>query len=120
MRLIEDFEDVHLKDRINFIFNDPLFNNFMATPGIPGLDNLSQKDRESVMKELNSMQMMESIQTYNGLVDRCFNECVSSFRSKTVDSQETDCVKKCVAKSMEYSQRVGRRFGEKNSGVSSQ
>jgi import inner membrane translocase subunit TIM9 len=92
----------------------------MASAGIPGLDNLSPSDRASVMKELNSMQMMESIQTYNGLVDRCFNECISSFRSKTLDSQETDCIKKCVVKSMEYSQRVGRRFGEKNAAVSNQ
>jgi import inner membrane translocase subunit TIM9 len=89
----------------------------MATPAIPGLDNLSPADRNAVMKELNSMQMMESIQTYNGLVDRCFNECVSSFRSKSLDTQETECVKKCVTKSMEYSQRVGRRFGEKNAGA---
>jgi len=86
----------------------------MAAPGMPGLENLSPADRNAVMKELNSMQMMESIQTYNGLVDRCFNECVSTFRSKTLDSQETECVKRCVVKSMEYSQRVGRRFGEKN------
>lgn len=91
----------------------------MASPAIPGLDNLSAADRDAVMKELNSMQMMESIQTYNGLVDRCFNECVSSFRSKALDSQETECIKKCVVKSMEYSQRVGRRFGEKNAGGNS-
>lgn len=86
----------------------------MSNPGIPGLDNLSAADRATVMKELNSMQMIESIQTYNGLVDRCFKECVSTFRSKALDSAETDCAKKCVAKSMEYSNRVGRRFGEKN------
>lgn len=81
---------------------------------IPGLHNLSAADQATVMKELNSMQMIESIQTYNGLVDRCFKECISSFRSKTLDASETDCAKKCVAKSMEYSNRVGRRFGEKN------
>lgn len=92
----------------------------MSAPVIPGLDNLSPGDRQLVLKELNSMQMMESIQTYNGLVDRCFNECISTFRSKTLDSQETDCVKKCVGKSMEYSQRVGKRFGEKNSVSASQ
>lgn len=87
---------------------------------MPGLDNLSPTDRQAVMKELNSMQMIESIQTYNGLVDKCFNECISTFRSKALDNQETECVKKCVAKSMEYSQRVGRRFGEKNSAAPSQ
>jgi import inner membrane translocase subunit TIM9 len=86
----------------------------MSAAGIPGLDNLSPSDKAAVMKELNSMQMMESIQTYNGLVDRCFNECVSTFRAKALDNTETECLKKCVAKSMEYSQRVGRRFGEKN------
>lgn len=86
---------------------------------IPGLDNLSSTDKDAVMKELNSMQMMESIQTYNGLVDRCFNECISTFRSKALDNAETDCLKKCVVKSMEFSQRVGRRFGEKNAAAGS-
>ena len=92
----------------------------MSAPGIPGLDNLSPADRESVMKELNSMQMTESIQTYNGLVDRCFNECVTSFRTKALDTTESECIKKCVAKAMEFSNRVGRRFGEKNSAAAGQ
>lgn len=87
-------------------------------PEIPGLQNLSAADKEKVSQEINAMQVMESLSTYNGLVERCFGECVSHFRAKTVDEVETDCVKRCVTKYMQFSQRVGMRFAEKNQQMS--
>ncbi len=85
---------------------------------IPGLEHLSQGDREKVQAELASMQIQESLQTYNGLVERCFGECVSQFRAKNIDELETDCVKRCITKYMQFSQRVGMRFAEKNQQMS--
>ncbi|KAF4654824.1 Mitochondrial import inner membrane translocase subunit Tim9 [Perkinsus olseni] len=70
-----------------------------------------------VNKEMQDMQVNESLQTYNGLVERCFNQCIQNFRAKNVDYEETDCVKRCVGKFMTYSQRVGTRFAEKNQQV---
>ena len=86
--------------------------------GIPGLQNLSEADKQKVASEMNSMQVMESLQTYNGLVERCFGECISHFRAKSLDEMETDCVKRCVSKFMQFSQRIGMRFAEKNQQMS--
>ncbi|CAE7543990.1 ABCC1, partial [Symbiodinium pilosum] len=50
-----------------------------------GMDQLSQRDQMQVMAALNEMQMQEMMNTYNNLVERCFNECITSFRTKAVD-----------------------------------
>ncbi|CAK0808844.1 unnamed protein product [Prorocentrum cordatum] len=78
-----------------------------------GMDSLSQKDQAQVLATLNDMQMQESMNTYNNLVERCFNECVTSFRTKALESNEEQCVKRCVQKFMSFSQRVAQRFQEK-------
>ncbi|OLP77035.1 ATP-binding cassette sub-family C member 11 [Symbiodinium microadriaticum] len=46
------------------------------------MDQLSQRDQMQVMAALNEMQMQEMMNTYNNLVERCFNECITSFRTK--------------------------------------
>mmetsp|Transcript_13546 Transcript_13546/g.13347 ORF Transcript_13546/g.13347 Transcript_13546/m.13347 type:complete len:107 (-) Transcript_13546:86-406(-) len=84
---------------------------------LPSLGNLTSTDQAIVNKEMQDMQVNESLQTYNGLVERCFNECIQNFRAKKLDFQETDCIKRCVGKYMTYSQRVGTRFAEKNQQV---
>ena len=80
---------------------------------------MSASDRDKVTQEINAMQVMESLNTYNGLVERCFGECVTHFRAKTLDDVENDCIKRCVTKYMQFSQRVGMRFAEKNQQMSS-
>ncbi len=52
--------------------------------------------------------------SYNNLVERCFGECVNSFRQKNLAAEEESCVKTCVQKYMAFSQRVAQRFQEKN------
>ena len=49
---------------------------------------------------------------YNKLVERCFDGCISSFRSKTLDKSETSCVENCAARYIKMTQRVGLRFAE--------
>ena len=49
---------------------------------------------------------------YNNLVERCFEGCVSSFRSKTLDKYENTCVENCAARYIKMTQRVGLRFAE--------
>lgn len=83
-------------------------------PSIPGLDQLPPKERTAVMSELNRLQLKDSMDTYNSLVERCFNECVREFRSKDLDSSEKNCIASCVKKFMEFSARLGQRFAEKN------
>mmetsp|Transcript_87860 Transcript_87860/g.138689 ORF Transcript_87860/g.138689 Transcript_87860/m.138689 type:complete len:94 (-) Transcript_87860:74-355(-) len=80
---------------------------------MPGMENLSERDKAHVLSQLNDMQMQESMNTYNNLVERCFSECVTSFRTKALDNTEEQCVKRCVQKFMSFSQRVAMRFQEK-------
>ncbi|OEH80408.1 tim10 ddp zinc finger domain-containing protein [Cyclospora cayetanensis] len=85
-----------------------------AVPNIPGLEQLPAKERSLVMAELNRLQLKDSMDTYNSLVERCFNECVREFRAKDLDSKEMACIGSCVRKFMEFSARLGQRFAEKN------
>lgn len=49
---------------------------------------------------------------YNSLVERCFRDCVESFRRKDLDKTEEKCIQSCCSKFMKHSARVGIRFGE--------
>ena len=58
-----------------------------------------------------------SLRMYNSLVERCFTDCVDTFRRKTLDKQEESCVRRCAEKFLKHSMRVGMRFAELNQGV---
>ena len=47
---------------------------------------------------------------YNSLVERCFKDCVETFRRKDLDSGEEKCVQRCAEKFMKFSGRMGMRF----------
>ena len=81
------------------------------------LDRLSAPEKAQILHTMNEMQVAESMNTYNGLVERCFGECISTFREKSLDKKEDECVVRCVGKFMAFSKRVGERFAEKNAGV---
>lgn len=49
---------------------------------------------------------------YNNLVARCFDGCVTSFRSKTLSKSEASCVENCSSRFIKMTQRVGLRFAE--------
>ena len=81
------------------------------------LNQLSPMERNAISQHMNQMQVDESMNTYNSLVVRCFGECVSTFREKSLDRKEEECVTRCVQKFMAFTQRVGARFQEKNAAV---
>ncbi|RUS27099.1 mitochondrial import inner membrane translocase subunit TIM9 [Jimgerdemannia flammicorona] len=58
--------------------------------------------------------MKDIMKMYQNLVERCFNDCVNDFTSKTITSKEENCVNRCAAKILNHSERVGARFGELN------
>ena len=66
------------------------------------------------MRKVEEAQMMDSLRMYNRIVERCFCECVQgSMRTKKLDGKETECVEHCASKFIKNTQRVGRRFAEK-------
>ena len=50
--------------------------------------------------------------TANEVVQKCFCACVKSNRSKSLDANETDCIKRCTEKFIESSNRIAARFQE--------
>mmetsp|Transcript_23502 Transcript_23502/g.42085 ORF Transcript_23502/g.42085 Transcript_23502/m.42085 type:complete len:95 (+) Transcript_23502:257-541(+) len=77
-----------------------------------GVQNLPPHVQGEFMKTLEQMQMKDSLTMYNTLVERCFGSCVSSFRSKSLDKNETACVEHCAERYIKMTQRVGLRFAE--------
>ncbi|KAF8819959.1 putative mitochondrial import inner membrane translocase subunit TIM9 [Cardiosporidium cionae] len=78
------------------------------------LDSLTLPQKERVLVKLADLQIEDSMNTYNGLVERCFSECIFHFRGKNLDDSEKTCIDRCVEKYLSFSQRVGQRFAERN------
>mmetsp|Transcript_27183 Transcript_27183/g.65973 ORF Transcript_27183/g.65973 Transcript_27183/m.65973 type:complete len:99 (+) Transcript_27183:56-352(+) len=76
------------------------------------VQNLPAHQQQEFMKHLEQMQLKDSLTMYNNLVVRCFDGCVYSFRSKTLDKSETSCLENCAGRYIKMTQRVGLRFAE--------
>ena len=59
-------------------------------------------------------------QMYSNLVQRCFDDCVQSFESKSLTSREEGCVLRCVDKQMKVTSRLSDRFQEHNAAAMAQ
>uniref|UniRef100_A0A7S3BEP4 Mitochondrial import inner membrane translocase subunit n=1 Tax=Prasinoderma singulare TaxID=676789 RepID=A0A7S3BEP4_9VIRI len=79
---------------------------------MPGMPNFSAAQEKEMNKELESMQLRDSLSLYNRLSKRCFDDCVSSFRTRTLDRGEETCVVRCAEKFLKHMARVTVRFGE--------
>ena len=51
---------------------------------------------------------------YSNLVQKCFDDCINDFTSKSLGSREESCVMRCVDKHMKGQERLGNRFQEMN------
>ena len=56
-------------------------------------------------------------QMYSRLVQRCFDDCVNDFTTKSLISREEGCVMRCVDKYLKASERLGQRFQEQNAAM---
>ena len=61
--------------------------------------------------------LTEYPQTYSRLVQRCFDDCVNDFTTKSLISREEGCVMRCVDKFLKGSERLGQRFQEQNAAM---
>lgn len=82
---------------------------------IEGLEGLPDAQKNALMTQIEEMQVRDSLRMYNNVVERCFRDCVESFRRKDLESTEERCVTRCCEKFMKHSARVGMRFGELSS-----
>lgn len=51
---------------------------------------------------------------YSNLVQKCFDDCINDFTSKSLGSKEENCVMRCVDKHLKSQERIGARFQELN------
>jgi import inner membrane translocase subunit TIM9 len=54
---------------------------------------------------------------YQNLVQRCFNDCITDFSTKSLGSKEENCVMRCVDKNLKGQERLGNRFQEQNAAM---
>ena len=71
-----------------------------------------QPVRAATLAKLEELQVKDTLRMFNGLVERCFGECVHAFRSKMLTEPEEKCVTTCSEKYLKHTNRVGQRFGE--------
>ncbi|CAB9526045.1 membrane translocase subunit TIM9 [Seminavis robusta] len=76
------------------------------------VQNLPPHQQQQFMQKLEQAQMTDSLTMYNNLVERCFEACSYSFRSKTLEKYETSCMENCASRYIKMAQRVGLRFQE--------
>mmetsp|Transcript_14367 Transcript_14367/g.32922 ORF Transcript_14367/g.32922 Transcript_14367/m.32922 type:complete len:95 (-) Transcript_14367:920-1204(-) len=78
------------------------------------LQHLNDNDKQKMLDMIDEMQTRDSLKMYNGLVQRCFADCVHTFRRKTLEKDEEACVSRCTQKFLKHSARVSLRFAELN------
>ncbi|PON33516.1 Tim10/DDP family zinc finger [Parasponia andersonii] len=84
------------------------------------LQSLSEEDNVRMAAMIDQLQVRDSLRMYNSLVERCFNDCVDTFKHKSLQKQEESCVWRCAEKFLKHSMRVGMRFAELNQGAATQ
>lgn len=62
-------------------------------------------------------QSLIDVKMYSKLVQRCFDDCVNDFTTKSLVSREEGCVLRCVDKSLKGSARLNERFQEQNAAM---
>jgi len=63
-------------------------------------------------KYINEMQMRDTVRSFNGLVERCFHNCIKDFGTRSITDKEELCLVRCTDKFMKHSMRVARVFSE--------
>lgn len=85
-----------------------------------GMADLPEEQKQHLLQKIEEMQVRDSLRMYNSLVEKCFKDCIDSFRRKDLDNTEERCVSKCCEKFMKHSGRVGLRFAELSSAAEQQ
>lgn len=58
-------------------------------------------------------------QMYSKMVDKCFDDCINDFTSKSINNREEGCIMRCWDKNMKSQERIQARFAENNEAMMS-
>ncbi|EPS45243.1 hypothetical protein H072_775 [Dactylellina haptotyla CBS 200.50] len=89
----------------------------LHSENIGAMDGLTQAEQREFQGLVEKRHMREFMQMYSNLVQRCFDDCVNDFTSKTMNAKEEGCISKCVEKWLKGSERMGQRFAEQNAAM---
>lgn len=61
---------------------------------------------------MNTGEQIELVLFFNGLSDRCFDDCVFNFKTRKLTQGEKSCVLKCTDKYMQAQQRMSKVYAD--------
>ncbi|KAL9091656.1 MAG: hypothetical protein Q9165_004732 [Trypethelium subeluteriae] len=76
--------------------------------------SLSAQEQRELQSRLERKQMKDFMGVYSRLVQRCFDDCVNDFTSKSLLPKEEGCTMRCVDKYFKGTERLQTRFQELN------
>nr|ANM86777.1 Tim9 [Stygiella incarcerata] len=74
------------------------------------LSHLSEKQQAKLFDKLEDFQVRDAMRVFHIVSQRCFDQCVTSFRSSNLSSSEAKCLKDCAQKYFKHQQRVLQAF----------
>ncbi|EAL87203.1 protein transporter tim9 [Aspergillus fumigatus] len=81
------------------------------------MDGLTAAEQRELASRMERKQLKEFMTMYSKLVQRCFDNCVNDFTTKSLISREEGCIMRCVDKYMKASSRLNERFQEQNAAM---
>ncbi|CAI7675949.1 hypothetical protein N7533_002118 [Penicillium manginii] len=84
------------------------------------MDGLNQTEQREFASRMERKQMKEFMTMYSKMVQRCFDDCVNDFTTKSLINREEQCVLRCVDKQLKGSARLNERFQEQNAAMMQQ
>ncbi|KAI5295404.1 protein transporter tim9, partial [Ascosphaera pollenicola] len=81
------------------------------------MDALNASEQRELATRMEKKQMKEFMTVYSNIVQRCFEDCVNDFTTKSLVGKEEGCINRCFDKFMKGSERVNQRFQEQNSAM---
>ncbi|KAL4946043.1 hypothetical protein BDV06DRAFT_168318 [Aspergillus oleicola] len=81
------------------------------------MEPLTAAEQRTFESRMESKQMKSFMTMYSKLVQKCFDDCVNDFTTKSLINREESCVMRCVDKHLKGSARLNERFQEQNAAM---
>ncbi|PWY91320.1 mitochondrial intermembrane space translocase subunit Tim9 [Aspergillus sclerotioniger CBS 115572] len=81
------------------------------------MEGLNASEQRELANRMERKQMKEFMSMYSKLVQRCFDDCINDFTTKSLINREEGCVLRCVDKYMKATGRLNERFQEQNAAM---
>ncbi|KAJ5483995.1 Mitochondrial import inner membrane translocase subunit tim9 [Penicillium diatomitis] len=81
------------------------------------MDGLNANEQREFASRMERRQMKEFMTMYSKMVQRCFDDCVTDFTTKSLTNREETCLMRCIDKNLKSSQRLNERFQEQNAAM---